>query len=163
MRVTALVRQITLGAFALWLGLWPAGDAITGTSQTLIVLAPAAEEPAPSCGHDPAAAVPCASATTACGASSGEEASQGGSDAEANCARARLTCADAKPACVDTKAARCGQCSCISGLVLFATAPLRIDPDLEPMDTLNPSNRFGLSHSIQPPVRPPAVVLPIIA
>ncbi len=157
MRVPGFARQLALGALALWLGLWPASDAVTGASRTVIVLTPAVAEQAPCCGKGPAPATTCAAAAASCrAASAAAPTAQACSDSEAACAKA-------KAACSGTKTARCGQCICTSGLVLFATASPRIDPQLDLVGTLCASSMIRLSRHLRPPLRPPMAGLPIAA
>jgi hypothetical protein len=165
-RLAARIRQFTLGAFALWLALWPAGDAITGASQVLIVAAAAAEGSASCCESAPAVAEPearcgaaaaavphCAAAVSACAAVQGREPQV------ASCSDAQATGAGTPSPCAGNQVARCGQCQSIGGMVLFATAPPRHLPDLELVGILSAIRIVRPSRSLQPLIRPPIAEL----
>ncbi|MBM4116634.1 hypothetical protein FJ251_02685 [bacterium] len=157
MPIYRLAIRIALGALALWLGLWPACDAVTGlAARSQIALPQVAAEPSGCCSEEPPAEPTCAAAARHCAAA---EAAPPG----AGCAHAKTTGPDAEGACTGTKAARCGQCFCLGGLVLFATVCLTIDPDLAPVGTLPAASEASASRHPRPLLRPPIVPPPIAA
>jgi hypothetical protein len=159
MRLFGLAQKLAFGALALWLAVWPVGDAITGASRTLILLPPAAAEPAACSEMDPSPAPGCAGEAR-CGQSRGaERVVKACGDSHSACGAGAATGAESKPACPSSKAARCSQCQSIGGVVLFATAPPRHLPNLELVGTLSAIRIVRPSRSLQPPVRPPIAEL----
>lgn len=149
------IRRFTLGALALWLGLWPAGDAITGASNIMLDLSPQ-EAPLACQAGAPAEAPACAPGT-------GCHQTCRGEPAPAACAPARTLCgADcrsrAQSDCTNTQTARCGQCQCIGGLVLFADSPPQFEPDLKVVGMLSAAGSDATSRCPRPPLRPPVPV-----
>ena len=120
-------RITILAALAAWIGLWPAADAVTGVSRTMYVVVDVTTDLADE--YTPTTASTCCNSP--CSAK-----------------------ADA-PACGRPASTRCGQCFCVSGLVLFT--PSEIPPDLqpEPRGCVLCSNCQTSTRSIQPPVPPP--------
>lgn len=159
MRLFGLAQKLAVGALALWLAVWPVGDAITGASRTLILLPPAAAESAACSEMDPSPAPGCGAAAR-CGESRrAERVVEACGDSHSACAASAATNAESKPACPGAKAARCGQCQSIGGVVLFATAPPGHLPDLELVGILSAIRIVRPSRSLQPLVRPPIAEL----
>jgi len=159
MRLSGLAQKLAFGALALWLAVWPAGDAITGASRTMIVLPPPAAEPAPRFDFGPSTAPGCAAAAHCRESRGAERVVKARGDTHSACAASVAAGTASKPACADPKAARCGQCQSISGLVLFATAPPRLHLDLELVGILSAIRIVRPSRSLQPLVRPPIAAL----
>lgn len=154
-----LAIRIVLGALALWLGLWPACDAVTSLSaRSQLVPLPVVVTPAACCGEPVADSGACASRASRCPATTTAPATR-----TAGCAHAEAPCADGDGACSGTKAARCAQCICLGGLLLFATPCLSIDPELALVGTLGASRIARSSRQPQPLLRPPIPPLPIAA
>lgn len=154
-----LAIRIVLGALALWLGLWPACDAVTSLSalsQLVPVAAAPAVAPAACCGEPAADAGHCAAQASRCHAAKPTARTAG-------CAQAEGPCTDGDGACAGTKAARCAQCFSLGGLLLFATTCLSVDPELALVGTLGASRVARASRRPQPLLRPPIPQLPLAA
>lgn len=150
-----LAIRIALTALALWLGIWPACDAVTSLSaRSQLVTAPVVAAPAACCGERAAEAAPCAQRASHCHAA---KAPKAGPD----CPHANGTCSEGD--CAGTKAARCAQCFSLGGLLLFATTCLSVDPELALVGTLAASRVARASRHPQPLLRPPIHPLPIAA
>ncbi|MEZ4388537.1 MAG: hypothetical protein R3D98_13390 [Candidatus Krumholzibacteriia bacterium] len=134
-RVAVTIR-IVLGAFALWLGLWPAGDAATDASRTVVVIV--REVPAPA-------------AASAC--SLEHPADPTGDDAP--CCHRACSGRAADGHCPVGKTSRCSQCFSLGGMVLFAASRPSLEPDLALLGTLCPCGQVERSRPLQPPVPPP--------
>lgn len=147
--------RLALAALALWLGLWPACDAVTSLSaRSQLVPTPAVAAPAACCGERDAGATPCASRAPQCHAAKTPKAAP-------DCPHAKGTCSEGD--CAGTKAARCAQCFSVGGLLLFATPCLSVDPELALIGTLGATRIARASRQPQPLLRPPILPLPIAA
>ena len=145
------IGRIALGALALWLGLWPAGDAISSASVTMLDISQPATPPT-SCNAGAPAAAP------SCAAASGCQRFCGDAPVPKGCDKARTPCGTSgKSDCAGTSAARCGQCQCIGGLVFFAASPPRFDPDLTVVGTARIATIYASSRSPRPLLRPPSL------
>lgn len=130
-----------LGALALWLALWTMGDAATGASRiTVIVGEPACPPPAATshcAGQATPASAPC------CGPSCDPDA---GPSCDPGAGPSR---------CPVGKTVRCTQCFTLGGMLLFAAAPLSLEPDRTVEGLMCPCCLPVPSHHLQPPVPPP--------
>jgi len=128
--VSASTTRIILGALVLWIGLWPAADAVTGASRVTVVLADAV--PVSGC----------------CGSCRPEPAPEEPSGGCPNSTEAASPCSGAKTS-------RCGQCFNLGGMVLFAVCCDGLDPELQCLGTTTAHHVEGASRHLQPPVPPP--------
>jgi hypothetical protein len=130
------VRRIACAALTLWLGLWPAADAVTGASLTIVVEA-ATEDAGARCPLPPSL--------------------MDRIEAPACCPLDRTSVA-ADSGCCQTERARCCRCFSLGGMVLFAVAQWTLDTDQAVRGTVSAAGMVGPSRHLQPPVPPPWAV-----
>ncbi len=130
------IQQIILATLALWLGLWPAADAVTGTSQVVVAVpmppAPVASCAATECVLVEAATLSCCQMTTS------PEAPES--------------------PCCGKQMEQCARCFCLGGVVLFAVNQWTLEPDLAVRGTIAAATETGTSRTLQPPVPPPLAI-----
>lgn len=126
---TASVR-IVLGVLAIWLGVWPATDALTGASAVVMPVAEAA--PVSGCCGG-CAKVPTAEEAGGCCPTDDSSASR----------------------CAGAKSGRCTQCAKLSGMVLFTVCCDGVDPQLQCVGVAEAHGTKLISNHLQPPVPPP--------
>ena len=135
-RSSDLATQVALSALALWMGLWPAGDAITGASRTVVVMV---------------SEVPATAAASACSL----EHPADPADHDAGCCRSSCDRGDAARRCPTGKTSRSCHCLSLGGMVLFAAAQPTLETDHALVGTLCSCCLVGPSRHLQPPVPPP--------
>ena len=127
------LSQLTLAFLALWLGLWPAADAVTGVSRTIVV------EPVAATTISNGAAKACllveATVLSCCQLATSPEAPE--------------------PSCCGQTREQCARCFSLGGVVLMAVNQWNLEPDLDPRETLAAATEVGESRTLQPPVPPP--------
>jgi hypothetical protein len=127
------VRRIACAVLTLWLGLWPAADAVTGASWTVIV-EPATEQAGARCPL-PASIIDGSAAPECCPLSNRTDSPDSG--------------------CCEAKQSRCCRCFSLGGMVLFAVAQWTLDADQVVRGTVSAAGMDAPSRHLQPPVPPP--------
>ncbi len=155
MSIRAGSSTVALAALALWLALWPAADAITGASNTVLDLSSPGAAPTAHCADAPDELSDCASAPSCSRMLAANQGAKACGDTRSRCATDPIPDSEGDLACAGTNAARCGQCQCIGGLVLFAASPPQFSPDLELVGTLSAARFDEASRCPRPLLRPP--------
>lgn len=127
------VRRIACAALTLWLGLWPAADAVTGVTQ-VVVVEPATADAGERC-RLPDSIIEQAAATGCCALAEAFDA--------------------AASDCCESKQSRCCRCYTLGGMVLFAVAQWSLDPHQVDRGAVSAAAIFKPSRHLQPPVPPP--------
>jgi len=157
-------RRLVLGLLALWLGLWPGADAVTGTSRLQALAASVARGDAPAALQPDHPAQPvgrcCAaapdrptspsfcSAAAATGARSCEQPT-------ASACQERSESPAPPTGCPLGKSARCASCCGPGGMVLFVAASPTLEADRAVVGLIDTSGKLASSRHLKPPVPPP--------